>query len=159
MSTPVCDFGGRNGAEHTTVEWYTPRYIFDALGLYFDLDPCAPKGGVPWIPAFRSYSIEDDGLSKRLRSALRQGGSRMWAWDSDARRSRSTAQEGGVMSQSGGWFVHVIPVPVGWSIEQAWEAIRRNDVPFENPNGPPSWANIETDQTGRLIRVLPMEDR
>lgn len=63
------------------------------------------------------------------------------------------------MSQSGGWFVHVIPVPVGWSIEQAWEAIRRNDVPFENPNGPPSWANIETDQTGRLIRVLPMEDR
>ena len=23
-------------------EWYTPRRIFDALGLEFDLDPCSP---------------------------------------------------------------------------------------------------------------------
>lgn len=64
-TSPVCDFGGRNGSEHTTVEWYTPPHIFDALGMYFDLDPCAPKGGVPWIPALYHYSIEDDGLAQR----------------------------------------------------------------------------------------------
>jgi hypothetical protein len=29
----------------------------------FDLDPCAPPGGVPWVPAKRSLSIEDDGLT------------------------------------------------------------------------------------------------
>jgi hypothetical protein len=26
-------------------EWYTPKYIFDALGLRFDLDVAAPVGG------------------------------------------------------------------------------------------------------------------
>jgi len=45
-------------------EWWTPRHVFDALGLEFDLDPCAPPGGVPWLPAKHHYSIEDDGLSK-----------------------------------------------------------------------------------------------
>lgn len=44
-------------------EWYTPPHIFEALGLSFGMDPCAPPGGLPWIPAERAYSIEDDGLS------------------------------------------------------------------------------------------------
>lgn len=48
--------------EGATSEWYTPREVFDALGLMFDLDPCAPPGGVPWIPAARNFSIADDGL-------------------------------------------------------------------------------------------------
>jgi hypothetical protein len=26
----------------TTAEWYTPPYIFDALGCRFDLDPASP---------------------------------------------------------------------------------------------------------------------
>ena len=46
-----------------SVEWYTPRYIFDALGLEFDLDPCSPgKEVVPWIPARRFLTVADDGL-------------------------------------------------------------------------------------------------
>ena len=46
-----------------SVEWYTPRYIFDALGVEFDLDPCSPGRDIaPWIPAKRSLTIEDDGL-------------------------------------------------------------------------------------------------
>jgi hypothetical protein len=48
--------------EGKTSEWYTPRHVFDALGLEFDLDPCAPEGGVPWIPAASYYSAADDGL-------------------------------------------------------------------------------------------------
>lgn len=43
-------------------EWYTPPHVFDALGLEFDLDPCAPEGGVPWIPAKRHYAKADEGL-------------------------------------------------------------------------------------------------
>lgn len=29
-------------SKQTTDEWYTPKWILDALGS-FDLDPCAPK--------------------------------------------------------------------------------------------------------------------
>lgn len=47
-----------------SVDWYTPPWIFEALGLEFDLDPCAPVGGVPWIPAAKHYSEADDGLKQ-----------------------------------------------------------------------------------------------
>jgi hypothetical protein len=47
-----------------TNEWYTPPHVFDALGLVFDLDPCAPDGGVSWVPANAHYSERDDGLAR-----------------------------------------------------------------------------------------------
>lgn len=31
-------------------EWYTPRYIFDALGVTFDMDVAAPKEGPRHVP-------------------------------------------------------------------------------------------------------------
>ncbi len=43
-------------------EWYTPGHIFKSLGLVFDIDVCAPKGGLPRIPALRSFDLEQDGL-------------------------------------------------------------------------------------------------
>ena len=47
-----------------TKEWYTPRCIFDALGVVFDLDPCSPGAEiVPWIPAKRHLTFLDDGLN------------------------------------------------------------------------------------------------
>lgn len=45
-------------------ELYTPKHIFDALGVEFDLDVCAPVGGVDWIPAKKSFSQVDDGLAQ-----------------------------------------------------------------------------------------------
>lgn len=45
-------------------EVYTPPLFFERLGISFDLDVCAPKGGLPWIPATDHYSIEDDGLTQ-----------------------------------------------------------------------------------------------
>ena len=46
------------------MEWYTPPAIFFALGLTFDLDVCAPRGGLPWIPAAEAYWLPDrDGLA------------------------------------------------------------------------------------------------
>jgi hypothetical protein len=56
--------GGHHRAVGKSDEWYTPRHVFDALGLVFDLDPAAPTGGVPWVPAARHFSIEDDGLAQ-----------------------------------------------------------------------------------------------
>ena len=47
----------------TSDDYYTPPWLFKALKIEFDLDVCAPAGGVPWIPAKRSLSIIDDGLN------------------------------------------------------------------------------------------------
>jgi len=44
-------------------DWYTPPFIFDALGERFDLDPCSPGPG-HWVPAERIYTIADDGLAQ-----------------------------------------------------------------------------------------------
>lgn len=47
------------------MEWYTPAWLFDALGLRFDLDPCSPGAAVvPWVPADRHYTVSDDGLEQ-----------------------------------------------------------------------------------------------
>lgn len=47
----------------TSDDCYTPRWVFDAMGLRFDLDVAAPPGG-PWhVPAARYYTAEDDGLT------------------------------------------------------------------------------------------------
>ena len=50
--------------EGKTSEWYTPAHVFDAIGITFDLDPCAPPGGVPWVPARHHFSRADDGLAR-----------------------------------------------------------------------------------------------
>ena len=49
------------------VEWYTPPWVFEALGerIDFDLDPCHPEGDrLPWIPAWDVYTRQDDGLAQ-----------------------------------------------------------------------------------------------
>jgi hypothetical protein len=43
-------------------DWYTPKWIFDSLGVEFDLDVCSPEGGTGLVPAKRFYTIEDDAL-------------------------------------------------------------------------------------------------
>ena len=48
----------------TSDDYYTPAWVFDAMGLRFDLDPASPPGGVPWIPAARYFTMEDDGLAQ-----------------------------------------------------------------------------------------------
>ena len=48
----------------TSDDCYTPRWVFDAMGLEFDLDVAAPPGG-PWhVPAKRYYTAQDDGLAQ-----------------------------------------------------------------------------------------------
>lgn len=41
-----------------TDEWYTPRYIFDALGERFDLDVAAPADGPRHVPCSRWLSSD-----------------------------------------------------------------------------------------------------
>lgn len=51
--------------------------------------------------------------------------------------------------------IHTIPVPYGWSIEQAWEAITRDDL---LPDEGQSWVNIETDDNDKFVRVIDKEE-
>jgi hypothetical protein len=66
----------RSGFSHerrtrtSTDEWYTPPALFEALGLAFDLDPAAPPGGVPWVPAIRHLSRREDGLAQPWRGRV-----------------------------------------------------------------------------------------
>jgi hypothetical protein len=46
-----------------SVEWYTPPWVFDALGLTFDLDPASPLDAQTFVPASNRYTREDNGLS------------------------------------------------------------------------------------------------
>lgn len=54
--------------------------------------------------------------------------------------------------------IHLIPVPPGWSIEQAWEAISRGDTLLYPAGVEPLWANVETDENDRFVRILDIEE-
>ena len=38
-------------------EHYTPKFLFDLMGLEFDLDVAAPHGGLANVPAKASFCI------------------------------------------------------------------------------------------------------
>ena len=57
------DFGHDFIDNGTSDDYYTPKFIFDALNIEFDMDVAAPPHGAPWIPAKRSLTIIDDGLT------------------------------------------------------------------------------------------------
>jgi phage N-6-adenine-methyltransferase len=48
----------------TSVSWYTPPSLFQVMGMVFEIDVCAPEGGLDWIPAKRHFSEIDDGLKQ-----------------------------------------------------------------------------------------------
>jgi hypothetical protein len=54
----------RTIAKHKSVEWYTPAWIFDELGISFDLDPSSPHDMATVVPAAVKYTVFDDGLKK-----------------------------------------------------------------------------------------------
>ena len=46
-----------------TDEWYTPKHVFDALAVEFDLDVAAPYGGPRHVPCARWF--HDFGLERK----------------------------------------------------------------------------------------------
>ena len=47
----------------TSDDYYTPKWIFDALGVKFDLDVACPPEGPLFTPAKAWYTQETDGLT------------------------------------------------------------------------------------------------
>ena len=55
-----------SAAVHGKDEWYTPGWLFHALGLTFDLDACSPADRTyVSVPAHKWYTEVDDGLAQR----------------------------------------------------------------------------------------------
>lgn len=50
--------------ETTSDDYYTPKWVFDLLGLHFDLDVASPPGGPPFVPCDNFYTQADDGLAQ-----------------------------------------------------------------------------------------------
>jgi len=50
--------------KHKSVEWYTPGWVFDELGIHFDLDPASPADMETAVPARIKYTMFDNGLLK-----------------------------------------------------------------------------------------------
>jgi len=48
---------------HKSVEWYTPKWIFDELRLSFDLDPSSPHDAATHVPTRHAYTVFDNGLT------------------------------------------------------------------------------------------------
>lgn len=58
-------FGERREApKHKSVEWYTPTWIFETLGLEFGTDPASPHDMETPVPARVKYTVFDDGLKQ-----------------------------------------------------------------------------------------------
>lgn len=53
-----------------SIEWYTPKWMFDELGIDFDLDVCTKEGGIYWIPAKQHFHKEKDGLASEWKGRV-----------------------------------------------------------------------------------------
>lgn len=43
-------------------DWYTPAWIFEGLGIRFDIDVAAPDRNASNVTAWKYYTVADDGL-------------------------------------------------------------------------------------------------
>lgn len=51
------------GVSNESDEWYTPSWLFKALGVEFDLDPCSPGCPPSSVPATRHLTKDENGLT------------------------------------------------------------------------------------------------
>lgn len=51
------------GVSNETDEWYTPSWMFRALSIEFDLDPCSPGAPPSSVPAKTHLTKADNGLT------------------------------------------------------------------------------------------------
>jgi hypothetical protein len=121
-------------AEGQADDWYTPGWIFDALAVRFDLDPCAPADPAQRsCPADRYYSLPaEDGLQMPWRGLvwLNPPYSTPAPW---VARMLGHVREGG----SGVMLSH-IPANAAWAVDvwrSAEVAVWLQAVPFARPNG------------------------
>jgi hypothetical protein len=59
------------GSDPNGDEWFTPRWLFDALGVGFSIDVCSPEDRTyVSVPAERFFTETDDGLSREWHGTV-----------------------------------------------------------------------------------------
>lgn len=51
-------------------EWYTPSWVFEALAVEFDLDPCSPGAPPSTVPARKLFTKADNGLAREWSGSV-----------------------------------------------------------------------------------------
>lgn len=132
-----------------TVEWYTPPWVFERLGLFFSLDPCHPEGDrLPWVPAGEVYTRKDNGL-------VRPWFGRVWCnppYDDTETWLRLFAEQGHGVS------LVFSRTETGWFHEIASQAdavcFAKGRIPFVDRTGSPPRVPDKT-RPGKLKRGSP----
>jgi hypothetical protein len=58
------------GISNENDEWYTPAWVFESLGVEFDLDPCSPGSPPSTVPAKRHLTKADNGLQAEWHGSV-----------------------------------------------------------------------------------------
>src|SRR4051812_25533816 len=53
-----------HGISNENDEWYTPSWLFEAIGVEVDLDPCSPVPPPPWVQAKQIYMKANNALAR-----------------------------------------------------------------------------------------------
>ena len=135
-------------------EWYTPLWLFNALGIKFSLDVCAPLDRTfSSVPAEAHLTIEDDGLSQPWQGTV-------WC---NPPYSKPEPWARRMIHHGDGLLLTHIPMNAGWCVD-LWEtcdAIRLfQAMEFVRPDGtsqrPGYWLQlaafgpVATEALGRL---------
>lgn len=138
-------------------EWYTPRWLFDALGIKFSIDVCAPVDQTfSAVPAERAFTIENDGLAQPWDGTV-------WC---NPPYSKPEPWARRMIHHGDGLLLTHIPMNAGWCVD-AWEvcdAIRLfQAMEFVRPDGtsqrPGYWLQLAAFgpvATKALSRLQPL---
>ena len=110
-------------------EWYTPRWIFDSLGLHFDIDVCSPRDLTHvTTPADKYFNEDDNGLEQEWSGIV-------WC---NPPYSQPEEWARKMIAHGKGILLTHIPMNAGWAADvwRSCNAIRLfQAIEFVRPNG------------------------
>lgn len=149
--------GGAND-EGLGDEWYTPAWLFDGLGLTFDLDVCGPVDRTHvTVPCAAFYTPHDDGLTSEWRGLV-------WCnppYSDPAPWARKCVEHGN------GLLLTHVPMNAEWAAEvwRACDGLRLfQAMEFVRPDGarqrPGYWLQLAAfgDQAATSLRNLAVPE-
>lgn len=140
-------------------EWYTPRWLFDALGIKFSIDVCAPLDQTySAVTAERHLTIKDDGLAQPWDGTV-------WC---NPPYSKPEPWARRMIHHGDGLLLTHMPMNAGWCVDtwEACDAIRLfQAMEFVRPDGsvqrPGYWLQLTAFgpiATAGLARLQPLGD-
>lgn len=140
-------------------EWYTPRWLFDALGIKFSIDVCAPLDLTHTaVPAELHLNVDDDGLAQPWHGTV-------WC---NPPYSKPEPWARRLIHHRDGLLLTHMPMNAGWCVDtwEACDAIRLfQAMEFVRPDGsvqrPGYWLQLAafgTVATEALARLQPLGD-